>query len=232
MKKTFSFTKQKFLALPEKRQHKKCFEMLLESYREMLLWRGFDLELPQNEEELGDRIHFHKNAASISLKEHNLLPSVTHFDKEKPKSPPLPITIFLDRLRSDHNVGAIIRTAEAFQLEAVYSSSTHRKESLQKSSMGANASIPFYENCSLNDLQGPIIALETVEDAPPYFNFTFPDSFTLVVGNEEQGCSKKTLQRADSCIQIPLYGRKNSLNVAAACAIIAAEISRQKRKKS
>ncbi len=76
----------------------------------------------------------------------------------------------------------------------------------------------------------PLIAIETVADACPYYDFCFPDVFTLALGNEEYGLSEKVLKQADFAIQIPLYGRKNSLNVACAFAIIASEIARQKRR--
>ena len=86
--------------------------------------------------------------------------------------------------------------------------------------------------------------------------FHFPKGcFTLVLGNEEFGCSKQLVEAADtivllrlcrascahrpSCVprrtvtrgcaqvEIPLYGRKNSLNVANAFAVVAAEIRKQ-----
>ena len=51
-----------------------------------------------------------------------------------------------------------------------------------------------------------------------------------VLGNEERGCSTESIKSSDAYINIPLFGKKNSLNVACAFAIIASEISRQKRR--
>lgn len=70
--------------------------------------------------------------------------------------------------------------------------------------------------------------METAAEAIPITDFEFPETFTLVIGNEEYGCSDAILAQADYVIKIPLRGRKNSLNVANAFAIAAAEISRQR----
>ena len=64
---------------------------------------------------------------------------------------------------------------------------------------------------------------EEEEDTLEGMFLTFP------LGNEEYGCSKETLAMADYLLTIPLYGRKNSLNVSNAFAIAAQEICRQKR---
>ena len=90
--------------------------------------------------------------------------------------------------------------------------------------MGTAKLIPYQEKALLEDLPRPLIALETAENATAYFNFTFPHSFSLLIGNEEYGLTAKTIKQADAIIQIPLFGSKNSLNVSCAFAIIAAQI--------
>ena len=89
--------------------------------------------------------------------------------------------------------------------------------------MGTSASVPCKQG-GINSCPGPLIALETMETAPSLFDFEFPESFTLLLGNEERGLKESTLQAADHVVQIPLIGSKNSLNVAAAFAIAAANI--------
>ena len=63
--------------------------------------------------------------------------------------------------------------------------------------------------------------METISDGENCNSFTFPKSFTLLFGNEQYGLSDETLAKADHFIHIPLYGNKNSLNVATAFAIMA-----------
>lgn len=246
MKPKFHFEQKKFESLNLKQQHKKCAELLrhvfatqdekpLTSYQKMIQWMGLDLAMPCTQEELASRFHFHREKAGISFKEHNLLqnPKVTTFDKASGQEF-LPIDIFLDELRSTHNIGSIIRTTEAFRLGRLFFSSNMAAPchtQVQKTSMGAASWVECTQNKPLASLKRPIIVLETIKEAQPYYDFQFPDSFTLVVGNEELGCSKASLAIADFYIQIPLWGRKNSLNVATAFAIVAAEIVKQKRQK-
>lgn len=187
--------------------------------------------LPDNgAETIADRFHHHLKIAGQSRKEHRLLPFIKQGDATT-ATPSLPIAIYLDNVRSAHNVGSILRTVEAFALGEVFFSEgmvppDHKQ--VQDAAMGAAEWVRCTQNTPLESLPGPIIALETGQDAVPIHAFTFPESFTLVVGNEEYGCSESTLRLADHIIKIPLFGRKNSLNVANAFAIAAGAIRGQK----
>ena len=91
--------------------------------------------------------------------------------------------------------------------------------------------VSCYENASFEHLPKPLIALETTDNAISLYDFIFPTVFTIALGNEEYGCSSDVLKCADIILEIPLVGRKNSLNVANTFAIVASEIQRQKRLK-
>jgi tRNA G18 (ribose-2'-O)-methylase SpoU len=80
---------------------------------------------------------------------------------------------------------------------------------------------------SLSQLPHPVIALDTSDEAVSLNDFLFPAAFTLVLGNEEYGISDEALRLSDILVEIPLLGVKNSLNVACAFAIAAAQIRRQ-----
>lgn len=237
MKRLFAFQQKKFLTLSLKAQHKKCAELLHEllknspvliaHYRELCSWMGL-LEPANEREALLDRYHLHLAQSDTVVKEHNFF--ITSQDRTD-AAPSLSITIYLERLRSSHNVGAILRTAEAFRLgEVIFSEEmadfSHPK--VQKSAMGAEKWISCQKK-SLSSCPGPLIALETATNAIPLYDFVFPASCTIALGNEEYGLSTELLNQAAFCIQIPLFGRKNSLNVASSFAIVAAEISRQQR---
>lgn len=236
MKRRFCFQRQKFSSLPQKQQHKKCAEFLrhtletgelLDSYNTLAFWMELE-PLVADKKKLLDRYHLHLALSDTKLNEGSLCISTQDKDSAAPF---LPITIYLDRLRSAQNVGSILRTVEAFRLgKVVFSENmcTASHPQVQKCSMGASSWVTC-EQIPLDALPKPLIVLETVTSAPCYFDFCFPDSFTLALGNEEYGCSDAVLQRADHFIQIPLFGRKNSLNVACAFAIVAAEIAKQKR---
>ena len=226
-----TFTQNKFLSMPLRRQHKYAGEYLRDlydkgvidhQYRQMESW----LELPPlstNQEAMADRFHLHMKTAAVSIQEHHLL--VKRYDQIS-TAPYGTVGVYLEGLRSAHNIGSILRTVEAFRLGPVYFSTStpfadHPK--VIKTAMGTASHVPC-ERKNLEDLPKPLIALETVEGAPSLFDFTFPKAFTLLLGNEEYGLSKKAIERADHVVKISLLGSKNSLNVACAFAIAAAQL--------
>jgi tRNA G18 (ribose-2'-O)-methylase SpoU len=241
-----NFTKRKFLAFPIEQQHKKSAEILRKIYDSLILnssyeneavyynliqeWMKSDLLLNFDKKTISDRYHRHLKLANVAFKEHNLLPQIRVGDKFKAQEK-WPIEIYLDQLRSAHNVGSILRTVEAFSLgEVFFSKDTpfidHKQ--VQNSSMGSFEWVTCHRNASIENLKRPVIVMETAENALSLHQFVFPEEFTLALGNEEYGCRDETLKNADYIIEIPLRGRKNSLNVSNAFAIAAAEIQRQK----
>lgn len=238
-----TFTKRKFLQLDLSRQHKKCAELLREYYDRLLQnescsfeiyqqWLSWMKQLPFELiscQSVADRYHWHLTQAGQSLKEHNLLPCIRTKDRVA-RSGFLPIAIYLDNVRSAYNVGSILRTCEAMRLGQIYFSQhmpDHEHEKVVRTAMGAASLVPCFRNVLLNDLPRPIIALDTSDEAIFLNDFIFPASFTLVLGNEEYGISDAALRLADILVEIPLFGVKNSLNVACAFAIAGAQIRQQ-----
>ncbi len=84
-------------------------------YFELLNWMLLRLPPIQNAKAVADRFHWHLKQTGRGLKEHRLLPAITHFDRDEAEAP-LPISVYLDRIRSAHNIGSIIRTTEALRL--------------------------------------------------------------------------------------------------------------------
>lgn len=235
------YTQRKFLSFPLEKQHKKCAEMLralfetgreelFSHYNEIQAWMCSPTLSSAGRRAISDRYHEHLKAAGLSLREYRLLPRISTGDRERKIEENLPVTIYLDQIRSAHNVGSIIRTTEAFSLGTLaFSKDTPGPDhpQVEKTAMGSCAYVSCSPIASLEELPRPLIALETSPAAIPLQQFIFPETFTLVVGNEEYGCSAEILKEADYLIEIPLRGRKNSLNVANAFAIAAAEIIKQ-----
>lgn len=179
--------------------------------------------------DLSNRFHFHLQNAGVFLKEHNLLPFV-HTNDAPSSHHFLEIDIFLDNIRSAHNVGSIIRTTEALRLGKVFFSkemTSFESKKILDTAMGATNYVETEILENTQKLKRPVIALETADDAISLYDFIFPSSFSLLLGNEEYGLSPNSLQQADIIIKIPLYGFKNSLNVACAYSLVAGEIRRQ-----
>lgn len=201
-------------------------------YRRIEAWLEMPIINLQDIKALSDRYHFHLAQAGQSWQEYNLL---TNHQKSDTDSvvPFLHAGVYLDNIRSAFNVGSIIRTVEAFRLGPIYFAKQTPyidNPKVQKTSMFTFDKVICHAKTPLNELPKPLIALETVPNAPLLFDFIFPKECTLLLGNEEYGLSDQALSIADQVVQIPLYGFKKSLNVAAAFAIVAAVMSNQLRR--
>jgi tRNA G18 (ribose-2'-O)-methylase SpoU len=230
------FTKKKFLQLDAKQRHKKCAELLrryyefkeedFAEYNTLLTWLKLNPYIHSDLKTLADRYHWHLQLAGQSLKEHNLLPTLRTGDQKAKLDFPN-IAIYLDHVRSAYNVGSILRTVEALRIGKVYFSEKTPfidNEKVKRTAMGAAEIVPSFQNVPLSTLPRPLIALDTGNAALPVAEFEFPETFTLILGNEEYGISNESLKEVDSIIEVPLFGIKNSLNIACAFAIAAAKI--------
>ncbi|CEM37799.1 unnamed protein product [Vitrella brassicaformis CCMP3155] len=150
-----------------------------------------------------------------------------------------PLVVVLDNVRSAHNVGSIIRTAEAGGVERVVVCGItphppHPK--LDKTSLGAHEHIPVHHvgTCveavrQLKEEGFTIVVLETTDRSQPHVDISFPPKTAVVFGNEVSGVATDVLHLADVLCEIPMFGVKNSINVANAASIVVFEVLRQWR---
>ena len=163
-------------------------------------------------------------------------------DRDHSRHPKIPISILLDRLRSAHNVGNILRLADAVNAEKVICGGytacpPHPK--LEKSAMGADkiVSTEHVDN-SLDAIREykkngyTVIGVETVENAESIFDIQLNWPTLLVFGNEALGIQEENLKECDSFISLPSFGLKNSVNVSNCAAVVLYKASEQFRKKS
>jgi 23S rRNA (guanosine2251-2'-O)-methyltransferase len=158
--------------------------------------------------------------------------SVNEFkESEKP-----PVCIFLDNVRSLHNVGSAFRTADAFRLEKIYltgitGTPPHRE--IHKTALGATESVAWeYSESSLQailELKNRgyvIVVVEQTTLSKPLHEFE-PEqrvNYCLVFGNEVNGVSDEVLKHADLALEIPQSGTKHSLNVSVWIGIVVWEV--------
>ncbi len=145
-----------------------------------------------------------------------------------------PIVIVVDNVRSLYNVGSIFRSCDGALVEKLYlcgfSPYPPRKE-IAKTALSADESVPWeyvYDVCdairTLRSEGWRIAALEHTTGSISCFEMTtemFP--LAIVVGNEVAGVSDDALALCDLAIEIPMFGTKQSLNVAVATGIICFE---------
>lgn len=139
------------------------------------------------------------------------------------------VYLILHDIRSAYNVGAILRTADAAGVKKIFIcgySPTPNDKKVAKTALGAEKSVPWeYHRQAwrlLEKLKSESIRIVALEQTPKSKNvFDFKSQFplALVVGNEIRGLNKKILSYADKIIEIPMYGKKESLNVAVATGI-------------
>jgi tRNA G18 (ribose-2'-O)-methylase SpoU len=73
-----------------------------------------------------------------------------------------------------------------------------------------------------------VVAVEQTHDSVPYTRAgIYRPPIALIFGHERAGIASAALQAADVCVEVPVYGMANSLNVAMACTLVGYEILRQ-----
>lgn len=150
------------------------------------------------------------------------------------------LILILHDIRSAHNVGSLFRTADGAGVDQIILSGyapippkqnalylTDADKALKKTALGAEESVPWKKVASLtraiNQLKKDgyeIVALEQSLESIEYTAYAPKKSKqALIVGNEVTGVLKKVLEQCDVVLEIPMRGKKNSLNVSVATGI-------------
>ena len=160
------------------------------------------------------------------------------------------IIILLHNIRSIHNVGSIMRTAEGFGIkDIVFSGYTpHPKitnderlphliakieKELHKTALGAEKML---NSSKINDINNylaemkksgfEILALEQSPKSIVLRQYVPSDKLILILGEEVHGIPQDILTMADSILEIPMHGQKESFNVSVAAGIAMYEITK------
>lgn len=151
---------------------------------------------------------------------------IENIKKEKP------LVVMLDHLEDPHNFGAIIRSCEAFGIDAIIipnDRSVTVNSTVVKTSAGAiyNQPIIKVSNLSvaikkLKELGYWIIGTDMQGEDYTKIDYTMP--ICLIVGNEGSGISNVVKNNCDYMAKIPMVGNINSLNASVSCGIVLANI--------
>jgi len=149
-----------------------------------------------------------------------------------------PFLVLLDEVEDPQNLGAIIRTAEAAGAHGLVLTERHSAgitETVMAVSAGAAEHLPVARVKNLaqamEDLKRRGLWLIGAEagSPEPWTAFAYTSPVGLVLGSEGRGLRRLTRERCDKVLSLPLSGRVNSLNVAAAAAVFLFEVVRQRR---
>lgn len=154
------------------------------------------------------------------------------------QAPKMPVSLVLDNIRSLNNVGALLRTADAFALEEVVLcgvTGTPPSAEIHKTALGAEDSVAWrhcpdtFEAVMALQARGvKVCVLEQVERSIALQDF-LPEPgqhYALVAGHEVNGVSQEVVDAADIVLEIPQYGTKHSLNVSVSAGIALWQIIR------
>ena len=148
--------------------------------------------------------------------------------------------LVLPDIRSAHNVGAMFRTADGAGVDKLYLCGYTAKPphpQLDKVSLGAETWMPWEYAKQAGRLlkklksQGYyIVALEQTKNSVNIYEWKPQFPLVLVVGNEKTGVSANLLKYCDAAVELPMIGKKKSLNVSVAAGIAMYQIISQKLK--
>ena len=143
--------------------------------------------------------------------------------------------LILPDIRSAINVGAIFRTADAVGIDKIYLvGCTPRptdqygriQKDIAKSALGAETWISWEHKEKLLPLMKSlkkdgyeIVALEQSELSIDYRKYKKLLQMAFILGPEVTGLDEKILDKCDKILEIPMHGRKESLNVSVACGV-------------
>lgn len=153
------------------------------------------------------------------------------------------IRVIIHNVRSTHNVGSFLRTADCLGIEKVYMTGytpypqqpgdprlphVHKRLNTQiaKTSLGAETTVAWEYSEDVaktidyhRDAGYRITCLEQVQGSTLLPQYKPSEKEVLIVGNEVDGVPSDVIKLCDEAIEIPQYGQKESFNVAQAAAI-------------
>lgn len=140
-----------------------------------------------------------------------------------------PLILILDEIEDPHNFGAIIRSADAFDVDGIIIKSKNQVPVNMTVSKVSTGAIEYVKIAQVPNL---VTAINKLKDNGYWIysadgsgdkdchNINFDGPVALVVGSEGRGISRLVLENSDFIMKIPMYGHVNSLNVSVATGIL------------
>ena len=155
----------------------------------------------------------------------------------------LPFIVVLDNVRSQHNVGAVFRTADAMLLEGVYLCGIcccPPNQEIHKTALGAEESVDwtYFADTKeairvLKEKGYTCYAVEQAHDSitleQAAAQISGESKIAVILGHEVFGVQQEVVDACDGCIEIPQYGTKHSMNVSVTAGIVMYRLSEAMR---
>ncbi len=148
-----------------------------------------------------------------------------------------PFIIICDEIEDPHNLGAIIRTAEACGVHGIIipkRRSASLNATVAKSASGA---LEYMKVARVTNISNTIEELKEQGvwvfgadmDGTDYTRIDFDTPCALVIGNEGKGIGTLVAKKCDEIVSLPMNGKINSLNASVAAAVLMYEVVRRRR---
>jgi len=147
------------------------------------------------------------------------------------------IYVILENIRSLYNVGAIFRTSDGAGVKKIFLcgiTGCPPKAEITKTALSAEENVDWEYTEEASDIIAElkkkgvqIVGVEITKDAENYWDAEIKFPVCLIFGHETEGISDETLALCDKKIFVPMYGKKESLNVEAAFSTVTYEICRK-----
>lgn len=172
-------------------------------------------------------------AANVPAHEYSTIDEILEYAQSKNEAPFL---IICDEIEDSHNLGAIIRTAEACGAHGVIIPK-RRNAGLNfivaKTSCGA---LEYMRVARVGNLAGTIEDLKKKNiwvyaadmDGQRWDKTDFSGGVALVIGNEGAGVGRLIKEKCDVTVSLPMLGKVNSLNASVAAGILMYEVTKQR----
>lgn len=187
----------------------------------------------QKLDDLSEHINHQGVVAITSVAEYVSLEDILKIAQEKQQPPFL---LICDEIEDPHNLGAIIRTAEAVGVHGVVipkRRSASLTQIVYKTSAGAASVVPVCRVANLvqtiEKLKQQQIWIYTADmDGTPWCQMDYVGGVALIIGSEGKGVSRLVKEQSDFIVSLPMNGQINSLNASVAAGVLMYEISRQR----
>jgi 23S rRNA (guanosine2251-2'-O)-methyltransferase len=149
------------------------------------------------------------------------------------------LVLILDNVRSQHNIGAVFRTSDAFLVDTICLcgiTATPPNPEIHKSALGSENTVAwkYYKSTmdAVNDFKAlgyKLIAVEQAVGSTELSEFKAEQDvkYAVVFGNEVKGVSQEIVDICDCCVEIAQYGTKHSLNISVSAGIVIWEFFKQ-----
>ncbi len=173
--------------------------------------------------------------ASIAAREYCSLEDILKSAQNKNE---VPFVIICDGLEDPHNLGAIIRTAEATGVHGIIIP-RHRSVTVTATvAKSASGALEYMNICKVTNIPNTIDELKEKGfwifaadmNGKNWFEADYTSPTALIIGSEGNGVSRLVKQKCDEIVSMPMNGKINSLNASVAAGVLMYEVAKQRLK--